>query len=54
MRAVTTYCCSRKKQLIIGCAANAHHILGWGHTSAQNASVVTSVMASVVEIERNQ
>jgi hypothetical protein len=28
--------------------------LGCGHTSAENASVVTSVMTSVVEIERNQ
>jgi hypothetical protein len=27
--------------------------LGWGHMSAQNASVATHVVTSVVEIERN-
>jgi hypothetical protein len=27
LRGVTYYCCSRKKQLIIGCEANTHHIL---------------------------
>jgi hypothetical protein len=27
---------------------------GWGHTSAQNASVATHVVTSVVEIERSQ
>jgi hypothetical protein len=31
MRDITEYCQSRKKQLIIGCDANAHHIL-WGST----------------------
>jgi hypothetical protein len=31
---------------------NVH--LGWGHTSTQNASVVTHFVTSVVEIERNQ
>jgi hypothetical protein len=29
-------------------------VLGWGHTSAQNASVVTHFVTSVLEIERNQ
>jgi hypothetical protein len=29
VRDITDYCCSRKKQLIIGWDANAHHIL-WG------------------------
>jgi hypothetical protein len=29
-------------------------LLGWGHTSAQNASVALHVVTSVVEIERNQ
>jgi hypothetical protein len=29
-------------------------VLGWGHTSAQNASVVTNFVTSVFEIERNQ
>jgi hypothetical protein len=28
--------------------------LGWGHMSAQNASVASHVVTSVVEIERNQ
>ncbi|PNF41846.1 hypothetical protein B7P43_G15804 [Cryptotermes secundus] len=32
MRDVIDYCVSRKKQLIIGCDANAHHI-SWGSTS---------------------
>jgi hypothetical protein len=27
---------------------------GWGHTSAQNAFVVTHFVVSVVEIEKNQ
>ncbi|XP_023727683.1 uncharacterized protein LOC111875571 [Cryptotermes secundus] len=31
MRDIVDYCYSRKKQLIIGCDANAHHIL-WGST----------------------
>jgi hypothetical protein len=31
LRDVIEYCCSRKKKLIIGCDANAHHIL-WGST----------------------
>ncbi|PNF13587.1 hypothetical protein B7P43_G18191 [Cryptotermes secundus] len=31
MRYITDYCFSRKRQLIIGCDANAHHIL-WGST----------------------
>jgi hypothetical protein len=31
LRDVIDYCCSRKKQLIIGCDANAHYIL-WGST----------------------
>ncbi|PNF17226.1 hypothetical protein B7P43_G05220 [Cryptotermes secundus] len=31
MRDIIDYCCSRKKQLIIGCDANAHHT-GWGST----------------------
>jgi hypothetical protein len=30
-RDITDYCHSRKKQLIIGCDSNAHHIL-WGST----------------------
>ncbi|PNF38780.1 hypothetical protein B7P43_G12820 [Cryptotermes secundus] len=34
MRAITDYCCRRKKQLIIGCDANAHHIL-WGSTGTK-------------------
>jgi hypothetical protein len=29
MRVINDYCYSRKKQLIIGCDDNAHHIL-WG------------------------
>jgi hypothetical protein len=29
-------------------------LLGWGHMSAQNASVVRHFVTSVVEIERNQ
>jgi splicing factor 45 len=32
VRDITDYCYSRKKQLIIGCDANAHHTL-WGSTS---------------------
>jgi hypothetical protein len=31
LRDIINYCCRRKKQLIIGCDANAHHIL-WGNT----------------------
>jgi hypothetical protein len=31
VRDISDYCHSRKKQLIIGCDANAYHIL-WGHT----------------------
>jgi hypothetical protein len=31
MRYITDHCQSRKKQLIVGCDANAHHIL-WGST----------------------
>jgi hypothetical protein len=31
VRDIIDYCHSRKKQLIIGCDANAHHIL-WGST----------------------
>jgi hypothetical protein len=31
MRYIIDYCQNRKKQLIIGCDANAHHVL-WGST----------------------
>jgi hypothetical protein len=31
LRDIIGYCCGRKKQPIIGCDANAHHIL-WGST----------------------
>jgi hypothetical protein len=36
----------------VRCISVAH--LGWGHTSEQNASIVTHFVTSVVEIERNQ
>jgi hypothetical protein len=38
MRDITDYCQSRKKQLIIGCDANAHHIL-WGSTGTNPRGV---------------
>jgi hypothetical protein len=38
MRDIIDYCQSRKKQLIIGCDANAHHIL-WGSTGTNPRGV---------------
>jgi hypothetical protein len=38
VRDVIDYCTSRKKQLIIGCDANAHHIL-WGSTDTNPRGV---------------
>ncbi|PNF43884.1 hypothetical protein B7P43_G02776, partial [Cryptotermes secundus] len=51
MRDVTDYCCSRKKQLIIGCDANVHHIL-WGSTDTtpRGESVMKFLVSSNLNI----
>jgi hypothetical protein len=41
-------------RLMLGIIDHASCVVGWGHTSAQNASVASHVVTSVVEIERNQ
>ncbi|PNF19291.1 hypothetical protein B7P43_G07515 [Cryptotermes secundus] len=47
---IIDYCCSRKKQLIIGCDANAHHIL-WGSTGTNPRG--ESLMEFLVSVNLN-
>jgi hypothetical protein len=51
LRDVIDYCASRKKQLIIGCDANAHHIL-WGSTGTnpRGASFMEYLVSSNLNI----
>jgi hypothetical protein len=39
LRDVMEYWCSRRKQVIIGCDANAHHIL-WGSTGTNPRELI--------------
>jgi hypothetical protein len=51
VRNVIDYCDSRNKQLIIGCDANAHHIL-WGSTDTnpRGASLMEYLVSSNLDI----
>jgi hypothetical protein len=51
LRHVTDYCSNRRKQLIIGCDANAHHIL-WGSNdiNPRGESLVEYLMSSNLNI----
>jgi hypothetical protein len=50
MRDITNYCHNRKKQLIIGCDANAHHTL-WGRTGTNPRG--ESLMEFLVSLNLN-
>jgi hypothetical protein len=51
MRDIMDYCQSRKKQLIVGCDANAHHIF-WGSsgTNPRGESLVELLVSSNLNI----
>jgi hypothetical protein len=46
VRDITEYCHSRKKQLIIGCDANAHHTL-WGSTGTNPRESLIEFLVSL-------